>query len=94
MTAERKKANAEDPDAPEAFDPGADASKDAEKAKLAVRLVGEPTVGMGFTAQVVKLASGDPHWREQFAPSNTPSPEVARKAREKFGWLLEGNGRG
>jgi 4-hydroxy-3-polyprenylbenzoate decarboxylase len=32
------------------------------------------------------------HWREQFAPSNTPSPEVARKAREKFGWLLEGNG--
>jgi len=34
------------------------------------------------------------HWREQFAPSNTPSPEVARKAREKFGWLLEGNDRG
>src|SRR6266571_5045289 len=33
------------------------------------------------------------HWREQFAPSNTPSPEIARKAREKFGWLLEGNGR-
>jgi hypothetical protein len=22
--------------------------------------------------------------------SNTPSPEVARKAREKFGWLLNG----
>jgi 4-hydroxy-3-polyprenylbenzoate decarboxylase len=34
------------------------------------------------------------HWREEFAPSNTPSPEIARKAREKFGWLLEGNGRG
>jgi 4-hydroxy-3-polyprenylbenzoate decarboxylase len=30
------------------------------------------------------------HWREQFPPSNTPSPEVARKAKEKFGWLLEG----
>ena len=30
------------------------------------------------------------HWREEFAPSNTPSPEVARKAREKFGWLLNG----
>jgi UbiD family decarboxylase len=31
------------------------------------------------------------HWRHQFPPSNTPSPEVARKAREKFGWLLNGN---
>ncbi len=28
-------------------------------------------------------------WRDQFPPSNTPSPEVALKAREKFGWLLE-----
>ena len=54
---DRKKTSAEDPDAPETFDPGADAS-DQEKEKLAVRLVGEPTVGMGFTAQVVKLASG------------------------------------
>ena len=57
-TADSKKASPEDPDAPEAFDPGTDASKDGEKVKLAVRLVGEPTVGMGFTAQVVKLASG------------------------------------
>src|SRR5437764_888727 len=30
------------------------------------------------------------HSREEFAPSNTPSPEVARKAREKFGCLLNG----
>ena len=30
------------------------------------------------------------HWRDQFPPSNTPSAEVARKAREKFGWLLNG----
>ena len=30
------------------------------------------------------------HWRDKFPPSNTPSPEVARKAREKFGWLLNG----
>ena len=29
-------------------------------------------------------------WRDQFPPTNTPSAEVARKAREKFGWLLEG----
>ncbi len=57
-TADGKKVSAEDQDAPDFFDPGADASKDTEKAKLAVRLVGEPTVGMGFTAQVVRLASG------------------------------------
>jgi UbiD family decarboxylase len=31
------------------------------------------------------------HWRDKFPPTNTPSPEVARKAREKFGWLLDGN---
>ena len=30
------------------------------------------------------------HWRDQFPPANTPSPEVARKAQEKFGWLLNG----
>ena len=29
------------------------------------------------------------HWRDKFPPSNTPSPEVMRKAREKFGYLLE-----
>ncbi len=57
-TADKKKANADESDALEAFDPGAEATKDADKQKLAVRLVGEPTVGMGFTAQVVKLASG------------------------------------
>jgi 4-hydroxy-3-polyprenylbenzoate decarboxylase len=29
-------------------------------------------------------------WRDKFPPTNTPSLEVTRKAREKFGWLLEG----
>jgi 4-hydroxy-3-polyprenylbenzoate decarboxylase len=29
------------------------------------------------------------HWRDSFPPSNTPSAETLRKAREKFGWLLE-----
>ena len=33
------------------------------------------------------------HWRDDFPPSNTPSAAVARKAREKFGWLLDGTGR-
>ncbi len=27
--------------------------------------------------------------RREFPGSNTPSPEVARKGREKFGWLLQ-----
>jgi UbiD family decarboxylase len=30
------------------------------------------------------------HWRDRFPPSNAPSATVARKAREKFGWLLDG----
>jgi UbiD family decarboxylase len=30
------------------------------------------------------------HWRDKFPPSNTPSAEVAKKARERFGWLLDG----
>src|ERR1035437_1549753 len=30
------------------------------------------------------------YWRDQFPPANTPSPEVTLKAREKFGWLLDG----
>src|SRR5690606_1434656 len=30
------------------------------------------------------------HWRHEFPPSNTPGPELLRKAKEKFGWLLSG----
>ncbi len=29
------------------------------------------------------------HWRDKFPPSNAPSPELLRRAREKFGWLLD-----
>ena len=29
-------------------------------------------------------------WRDKFPPTNTPSPEVMRKAKERFGWLLDG----
>ncbi len=29
-------------------------------------------------------------WRDKFPPANTPSPEVAAKAKAKFGWLLDG----
>jgi UbiD family decarboxylase len=30
------------------------------------------------------------HWRDKFPPTNVPSPEVTRKAQEKFGYLLNG----
>jgi 4-hydroxy-3-polyprenylbenzoate decarboxylase len=44
-----------------------------------------------FTHSVALINACKPwHWREKFPPSNTPSPEVAKKAREKFGWLLDG----
>ena len=29
-------------------------------------------------------------WRDKFPPANTPSAEMTKKAKEKFGWLLEG----
>jgi 4-hydroxy-3-polyprenylbenzoate decarboxylase len=29
------------------------------------------------------------HWRDKFAPVNMPGPEVMKKAREKFSYLLE-----
>jgi len=29
------------------------------------------------------------HWRDEFPEINQPSPELARRAREKFGYLLE-----
>jgi len=29
------------------------------------------------------------HWRDKFPPSNAPSAAVAKKAKEKFGWLLD-----
>jgi 4-hydroxy-3-polyprenylbenzoate decarboxylase len=30
------------------------------------------------------------HWRDQFPPVNAPTQEEAKRARDKFGWLLEG----
>lgn len=50
-----EKAKKEDEDAVD-VDPGLESAKGVEK--LPVRLVGETTVGMAFTAQVVKLSSG------------------------------------
>jgi 4-hydroxy-3-polyprenylbenzoate decarboxylase len=33
------------------------------------------------------------HWRDKFPMSNAPSAEVMRKAKQRFGWLLEGDKR-
>jgi hypothetical protein len=30
------------------------------------------------------------HWRNKFPPRNAPSAKIARKARERFSWLLDG----
>ena len=44
-----------------------------------------------FTHSVALINACKPwQWREKFPPTNTPSPEVARKAKEKFGWLFNG----
>jgi 4-hydroxy-3-polyprenylbenzoate decarboxylase len=44
-----------------------------------------------FTHSVAVIDACRPFlWRNEFPPPNTPSPEFARKARERFGWLLSG----
>jgi 4-hydroxy-3-polyprenylbenzoate decarboxylase len=30
------------------------------------------------------------HWRDKFAPANSPTAETTRLARERFGWLIDG----
>jgi len=55
------------------------------------RLTPERRAAGDMTHSVAVINACKPyHWRDRFPPSNTPSPEVARKAKEKFGWLLNG----
>ena len=55
------------------------------------RLTPEKRAARDMTHSVAVINACKPyHWRDKFPPSNAPSPEIARKAREKFGWLLEG----
>ena len=44
-----------------------------------------------MTHSVALIDACKPHWRDKFPPTNAPSAEVTA-AREKFGWLLDGNG--
>jgi UbiD family decarboxylase len=55
------------------------------------RLTPEKRAMGDWTHSVAVIDACRPYrWRDQFPQTNTPTPEVARKAREKFGWLLEG----
>lgn len=54
------------------------------------RLTPEQRAVRDFTNSRVLIDACRPfEWREQFPKVNAPSPEVARKARTKFGYLLE-----
>ncbi len=54
------------------------------------RLTPEKRAQRDMTHSVAIIDACRPfHWRDKFPPTNAPSPEVAKKAREKFGWLLE-----
>jgi len=55
------------------------------------RLTPEKRAAGNMTHSVAIIDACRPfHWRDQFPEVNTPSPEVTRKARERFGWLLDG----
>lgn len=43
----------------------------------------------GFSSRCLIDATRPWEWREQFPPVNAPSPELAKKAREKWGWLAK-----
>ena len=59
------------------------------------RLTPEKRAAGDMTHSVAVIDACKPfHWKDKFPPSNTPSAEVTRKAREKFGWLLDGGKRG
>ncbi len=56
------------------------------------RLTPEQRESGDMTHSVAVIDACRPYkWRDKFPPANTPSPEVARKAQEKFGWLLDGS---
>ena len=44
----------------------------------------------GFRLLLNVFACKPYHWRDKFPAINAPSAEVARRATEKFGWLLDG----
>ena len=60
-------------------------------ARKRAHLLGNRRKAGNITHSVALINACKPfHWKDEFPPSNTPSPEIARKAREKFGWLLNG----
>ena len=54
------------------------------------RLPPEKRAARDMTHSVAVIDACRPfQWRDKFPPSNAPSPEVAKKAAERFGWLLD-----
>ena len=53
------------------------------------RLSPEQRAAGDYSHSVAVIDACRPYkWRDQFPPANTPSPEVAARAKAKFGWLL------
>ncbi len=44
----------------------------------------------GYNSRCLIDATRPWEWRDEFPPVSAPSPEVAKKAREKWGWLANG----
>jgi UbiD family decarboxylase len=54
------------------------------------RLTPEKRAARDMTHSVAVINACRPfHWRDKFPPANTPSPAMLKKAREKFGYLLD-----
>jgi 4-hydroxy-3-polyprenylbenzoate decarboxylase len=54
------------------------------------RLPPEKRAARDMTHSVAVIDACRPfQWRDKFPPSNAPSPEIAKKAAERFGWLLD-----
>ena len=45
----------------------------------------------GFNSRALIDATRPWEWRDKFPKVNMPSPEVAKKARDKWGWLASGS---
>jgi UbiD family decarboxylase len=74
-------------------DPGTsiDIITDALSTPMDPRIAPEDKAMGNFTNSRAIIDACRPfHWKDDFPPVNAPSPEVARKAREKFGYLLDG----
>ena len=67
-----------------------DIIKDAWSTPLDPRISPEEKAKGNFTNSRGIINACRPwHWKDQFPKVNMPSPELRRKSREKFGYLLD-----